>query len=492
MSDIPDPGASSRRRLGEEPKPRVLFSWEGPAAGRVAAVLDLHAPTVRVIDDLLGIRQDDYDILVTNRLTKMLPTRGARLEGAEPHLFVVSIAPAHADKTSSGGYADLCGHLGDEYGIRWHTGYLSKAVDPADELLPVAAELVSDDLVPTALSRKSHTYFDRSHRPWQSGPPPEISYGVTAPAQAPGARRRLPEDAFVLRPFLRTAGRNPEILAGWYKRGERSEGWVLPSDLRRPGDWVAAAIRHWALTYRRFPLVGGWWEDPRWQTLTETAAKETETRLKQELADITARLHEEIAAATADLEEAQRQSAGGHRRLLTDKGESLKEATVEAFEQLGYRVIDRDQEQPPDAGGKMEDLGVVDPDDGTFDPIVEVKGYDAGAKAGDFGKMLRHLVRAKAVGRSPTAIWWVVNHWRRTRAPAERGPVLVGEESFIGEHANEDVPLVLIDTTTLFSVIRAVEGGTLTPAHVRASLRAARGRWEIDLLLGGRATGDSA
>ncbi len=470
-----DDDASSGRLIGEEAKPRVLLSWAGPDRKRVADVLALHAPTIRWIDRLHQVRQDDYDVLVTNRMGAMLADEASAwsLKGAEEHLFVLSFAPGEALGSPDLGQADSCRVARQHFAISWATGYLSKSIEVPHNLLPVTTDLVNDDLVPIAQSRRSHAYF----WPALSSIPAVLSGGASHPTEK---RTPLPDDAFVLHAFLRTGGRDPRILAGWYRRSENSEGWVLPADVRRPWDWIAVAIRHWALAYDRFPLVGGWWEDPRWQTLAETQATATKTKLKQELANVTARLHKEIAAATADLESAQQGAAGGRRRLLTDKGESLKEATVEALEQLGYKVIDRDEEQPPDAGGKIEDLGVVDPDGGTFDPIVEVKGYDAGAKAGDFGKMLRHLVRARAAGRSPTAIWWVVNHWRQTRAPAERGPVLVGEDSFIGEHANEEVPLVLIDTTTLFSVIRAVEGGTLTPAQVRASLRAAKGRWEVE------------
>lgn len=133
----------------------------------------------------------------------------------------------------------------------------------------------------------------------------------------------------------------------------------------------------------------------------------------------------------------------------------------------------------------------MDPDEAAFDPIVEVKGYDKGAKAGDALKMARHMARAQASGRSPSAIWWVINH-SRTQAPAERGLVLAGEEALIADEADEAAPLVLIDTTTLFRVIRAVEDGTLTPDQVRASLRAAKGRWDIELLPDVPATGDSA
>ncbi len=149
---------SSRRTIGEEPKPRVLFSWEGPAAEQVAAVLDLHAPTVRVIDDLLEIRQDDYDVLVTNRLSNMLVTRRARFKGVEPHLFVVSVAPPD-EKGSTAGAADQCGQSLNFYGIRWETGYRSRAVDLPAELPSAATDLINDDLVPAALSRDSHIYF---------------------------------------------------------------------------------------------------------------------------------------------------------------------------------------------------------------------------------------------------------------------------------------------------------------------------------------------
>jgi hypothetical protein len=479
-----DEEASSGRLIGEEAKPRVLLSWGGPDRKRVADVLALHAPTIRAIDRLGHIRQDDYDVLVTNRMDTMLADQASdwNLMGLEERLFVLSFVPAQKPGSAGFGQADFC--LNHQHcAIRWASGYLSKSIEVPHNLLPVATDLVNDNLVPIAQSRRSHVYFSGN----VLSIPAVLSGSNSGPAEE---RAQLPEDAFVLHPFLRTGGRDPRILAGWYRRSESSEGWVLPADVRRPWDWITAAIRHWAVTYRRFPFLG-WWEDPRWQTLAETHATATRTKLKQELADATARLHEKITAATAELESAQQGAAGGPRRLLTDKGDSLKEAAAQAFEQLGYRVTDRDQEQPHDAAGNIEDLGVFDPDEPSLDPVVEVKGYDRGAKAGDVGKMVRHLVRAKDSGRSPSAIWWVVNHWR-IRSPAERGPVLAGEDALIADHAGEDVPLVVVDTAQLFRVIRAVEEGTLTPDQVRASLRAAKGRWDIDRLPGESATGDSA
>ncbi len=112
-----------------------------------------------------------------------------------------------------------------------------------------------------------------------------------------------------------------------------------------------------------------------------------------------------------------------------------------------------------------------------MDPIIEVKGYDAGAKASDLALMLRHLSRADRAGRSPSAIWWIANHWRK-RSPDDRGVILAGEDAMIAAHAGEGVPLVVVDTRDLFRAVRAVEDGRMTPPEVRASLRAARGRWE--------------
>jgi hypothetical protein len=289
-------------------------------------------------------------------------------------------------------------------------------------------------------------------------------------------RAGAPDSAPPLRPFLLTTPPSPKVIAGSYPRGSDSEGWALPNDLSRPWDWVAAAVRHWAITYGRFPLLGGWWEDRRWQTSDEVAATARRTALRAELAATTSRLEAELAGASGELEAAKRDAAIGPRRLLTEKGDPLKDAVAQALGQLGYAVADRDLESPPDAGGRIEDLGVADPDDADFDPIVEVKGYDSGARAGDFGAMVRHLVRALAAGRSPSAIWWVANPWRR-RPPEERPLLLAGEEPMIDDHAGEDVPLVVIDTRDLFRAVRAVEDGLVTSTEVRASLRAARGRW---------------
>jgi hypothetical protein len=45
----------------------------------------------------------------------------------------------------------------------------------------------------------------------------------------------------------------------------------------------------------------------------------------------------------------------------------------------------------------------------------------------------------------------------------------------------EDVPLVVVDSRDLFRSVRAVEEGKIVPDQIRASLRVARGRWEVEI-----------
>lgn len=443
--------APTGRTLGVKPKPRALLSWDGPEHDRIAETLALHAPTIEGVDALHGVRQADYDILVTNQVERLSSGASHVAQVPAAHLCVISFMPPDADNFTT--VDALTGRLV----IRSCRYHLAKSVQVPDDLPDAARDLVMDDLAPVALARASHPHFEVVD--WRSGEDP---------------RDPAPE----IRPFLVSTPPDPKVLAGWYPRSPRSEAWVLPNDLSRPWEWVAAAIQHWAVTYGQFPLVGGWWEQPRWQTGPETEAAARRAALRDELAKTTVRLEAEIGAATAALNGARAKATGGLRRLLTEKGDPLNAAAADALGQLGYKVVDRDEEEPPaDKGGKVEDLGATDPDDPSVDPIIEVKGYDTGAKASDLALMLRHSTRAERAGRSPSAIWWVTNHWRK-RSPDDRGTVLAGEDAMIAANAGEDVPLVVIDTRDLFRAVRAVEDGRVTPADVRASLRAARGRWE--------------
>ena len=451
----------SGRRLGVAPMPRALLSWDGPQQDRIAEVLALYAPTIREIRSLRDVRQADYDLLVTDRM-QPLTWMGSAGEAREPadHLCVISFIPS--GDTGNRGTVDAFAPPGN-VAIDWRSPHLANSIEVPDDLLDAARDLVEDDLVPAALARNSHHYFVPAlWQHWKNSRP------------LPG----VPSDAPEIQPFLLTTPPDQKVLAGWYLRSPGSEAWVLPSDLKRPWDWVAAAVRHWAVTYGRFPLVGGWWEDRRWQTVAESEAARMRAALEAELADVTARLQAEISSATSALHQARREAAEGRRRLLSEKGNVLKHAAADALGQLGYKVIDRDkQEAPADKGGKVEDLGIIDPDDLAVDPIVEVKGYDRGAKASDLALMLRHASRALRGGRTPTPIWWIANHWRK-RSPDDRGLLLAGEDAMIALHADDEVPLVLIDTRDVFRAVRAVEEGRVAPSDVRASLRAARGRWE--------------
>ncbi len=261
MTEIGETGPSRDvRTIGEEPKPRALLSWEGPDGDRVAEVLALHAPTVRPIRELAGVRQDDYDLLVTNRMNALTDYGSNKFE-PESALFVIRFA---GGEQGNWGTADVT-RAPHFLLTQWHSGFLSKSVDVPSDLLSAAADLVHDDLILAAMARESHIRFevhDRSAKVHRSPGPPILSSSPAIPASAPATEAPPagnPVDDGELQPFLLTAGMDPQVLAGWYRRSDTSEAWLLPSDVKRPWDWVAAAIQHWAITYGRFPLVGGWW-----------------------------------------------------------------------------------------------------------------------------------------------------------------------------------------------------------------------------------------
>jgi hypothetical protein len=144
------------------------------------------------------------------------------------------------------------------------------------------------------------------------------------------------------------------------------------------------------------------------------------------------------------LEQARIQARSGVGRLLTEKGTSLAEAVLLAFGHLGFQVEDLDRGAPAaDGAGLAEDFKVIDPDVPTFDPLIEVKGYDRGTRATDLSQLDRQK-KSRRTGRTPTAIWSVVNHWRHT-LPDQREDVLASESALIDERSYQVTPLVVID-----------------------------------------------
>lgn len=278
-----------------------------------------------------------------------------------------------------------------------------------------------------------------------------------------------------LRPMVATQG--GDVLAGTYERSPSSGGIVLPLT-SRPERWIPGAFRYWSQRYGRFPIVGGWRSSPTWMTAEQEREAEDLKAAEDELDSQTRMLRERIDLVTTRLEEAGTRASLGPLRLLEDKGDSLKDAVADALRTIGFDVVDRDDDgEPADGGGKAEDLGASDPEVPDWDPVIEVKGYDGGAKGSDIRKLQRHVRRAERAGRTPDAAWWVINH-NRNKDPDERGLVLRGEDAMVDDEASGEPPLLIVDTRDLFVAAKAVEVGKLDPRDVRASLRRSTGRWD--------------
>lgn len=69
-----------------------------------------------------------------------------------------------------------------------------------------------------------------------------------------------------------------------------------------------------------------------------------------------------------------------------------------------------------------------------------------------------------------------MNHWRH-KSPDDRERILAGESAVIEQRAAGDSPLLIVDTSDLFRVLRAVERGTFGASQVRSSLKTSSGRW---------------
>lgn len=261
-------------------------------------------------------------------------------------------------------------------GVRVKPSHLSQTVAaaPDSELPNMVRDLVLDVLLPHCNQTQTHDYFEIA---LEDDPFAALAAAAQRGEAAEAQDDKLPE----LHPFVTGAAKT---LAGWYRRSPQSEGWVLPHDVPKVALWVAAALAHWAVTYRSFPLVGGWWEQDHWRTAPEVEASRNLASLKVELSDTNARLLRAIDEAKEYADRASADALTGARRLLTEKGTPLAQAVHAALVELGYQVVEVDAlEQLVDAGGKAEDYRIVDPDDPSTDPLIEVKGYDKGAKAGD-------------------------------------------------------------------------------------------------------------
>jgi hypothetical protein len=282
-------------------------------------------------------------------------------------------------------------------------------------------------------------------------------------------------------PLLRERLSNPRVLAGILEDGEgeavNDSVFWLP-DVARSSlvDWVRAAFDRWRTADPdAFPVTAEWRRADRWSSPDELAARGTlaefdaeEARRRHEADEKRRELSEKVDEAENTGEE--------WRALLSDTGDDLVRAVQDAFELIGFNVIDSDA-LPENKGKKREDLRVEH--DG-WTALVEVKGYTGAAKSNDLQQLNGAAVAyAASTGSQADALWYVVNAYRDSD-PAQRETPLGSREDDLATFA-EYSSGSLIDTRDLFALRQLVATGQVTDEAARALLMDAGARFVAPL-----------
>lgn len=442
LPQVPEPDPEPKL-IGVNPTPAALID-----VGDNDELYDQLAklfPRARRVTKPGEVAEGEWDVVVTTQGVKWKPS-GHPGGFASPsprvyasHLFVVAFG--HVDL----GWAESELGAGEVTADNWRGSIEEQLQIPAG-LPPDVERLVERDLVPQAQQR------DRQ---------PEIHFAQT-PVE------------FV--PFLTTGTGTP--IAGRFRRDdELAECWALPEDVKLHTEWVRLALRHWReLAPERFQDIPGWERRAEWMTAEEAEISRAIADVDEELAAVTTRLEQERERLTAQLTAAQTHGAKALRRLLTADGDELTDVVIGALEQLGFQVIDVDDEIAAE-GDLTEDLRITDPDVDGWVALAEVKGSTRGASSRALTQIWKNVIRYVAAGNpEPDAVWYIVNQLR-DQDPDRRPEIFASKQDVLDGFS--DSGGVAIDTAVLFRLVRAVEDGEFTPEEARERLRKARGRFSF-------------
>lgn len=251
--------------------------------------------------------------------------------------------------------------------------------------------------------------------------------------------------------------------------------YAIPYEVVNRAAWVSQALSDFhSVDPDRVPSRGAWWNTELWATPEQARAREEVAGVEREREAALALLDQRKQDADLAVTQADRIAAEGVARLLTDDGEGLVEAVADTLRSWGFDAEDMDAVHP--AGDRREDLRLRDPENPSWECLVEIKGYQAGARVNDLARVLRWETRYAADhrGRLPAALWHVVNHFRTTD-PSARPKAIPNDDDLGNLYAAGGV---LLDTRDLFRAWCRVQSGDLTLEAVRGSLIAARQeRW---------------
>lgn len=418
--------------FGEQARPRVLLYGLGDLADELAALCG----TAQTIDHHSEVEQTEWDAVVTFQAPSNF----------RKHLFILTFGVGFLGRAHEP--TDV---LGEGPGLIRRLETVAREMVIGDDLPAPIMALVASDLIPKARAENSNTC---------------ITFRTSG---APD--RRAPS---TLRPFLLT--RTQEALAGSFLRaGGEAEVWSLPY-FADAASWLKVALSEWGLLApNSFPQRSSWTTRPDWQTQEEVAAAAAVADVASRRDEALANFEKEETKAREALEDAAQRASGGLRRLLTDQGESLVDAVVEALETLGFHV--RKMDELWKDGEKREDLRLTVEEDPDWEAIVEVSGLSGGGKGKDLMGLVRFFTLYERDEKEPaSAAWYIVNHFRK-QDPSERTegalPSNPEELSYLVEVANG----LVLTGVDLFRLVRRVEGAELQAEGVRATLRSTTGQY---------------
>jgi hypothetical protein len=428
------------RVVGRKPQPRALIQgFDDEVADRLMGLF----PTVRRIEWLEEVAQEEWDVLITDKT----------VHGAAPHLWVVAFGGAfkawHKNIPATLGQCQFPAREPEEAPhVRWSNRVKASEFTVPDGLPGALERLVDTTLVPAAREHDDHWTLQPDDMPsmleWQE----------------------------ILTPFLLV---RRSCIAGKFRRvGGLTECWCLPDYMEETApQWVEAALGEW---YKHDPHVfpsAAWRDSRRWRTSDENRLADQLEELRGKRAEVLAVMAVTEEALLAKFGEAKHAAEGRERVLVDGAGERLEAVIADCFADLGFDVKEMNQVYPQ--GDRREDLQVRDPDTPGWTALVGVRGYTTGAKVNDLLRFGRYRIRyVREHGEDVGAVWYVVNQFNEDD-PEIRPPVLASNETELETFAADGG--LVIDTADLFQMWRAVQDGSMTAAEARATLIKATGRF---------------
>ncbi|WDG30746.1 hypothetical protein N7925_21650 [Streptomyces sp. CA-278952] len=422
--------------FGHLPRPRILihgFTQDEEIVEHIKKI----APTVRLIDsdDIYNIRQKEWDAVVTKGGTLSLRS----------HLNIFQIGGDHVGtmKTSSAS-------------VSVNADWTTKATHFVlpDDCPSEVRSLSRNDLLPMVqkFSPNEHWSF-RSARG-----------GIDT------NRDRYP----AVTPFLTDA--DDKVLAGKIS-GETSEIWWLPNVGCSLTSWVSAAFQSWSMLYPdRFPLTEEWKRREPWLSPEEREIRDRLQKVETDLSEAIAKLANEKARLSVELEEKAAEVDSTVRKLLTTQGDELVDQVEQSLRELGFLVTNADKEIST-PGDRREDLRVSDPDLPEWTAIAEVRGYARGAQLNDLLRLGRFTTRyLRETGREPSSTWYIVNQEMAKDPDIRQAPLASNKDEV--ETFAESGGLV-IDTKGIFRTLMMKREGSLSASEARSHIRKSSGYFQV-------------